>query len=275
MSAAISRRQFVSAAGGMSVVGALLAGIPVVRAEDDNPAGSQPPLWPEFPRQDSTLVRTIVGASHRDEAKVRELIEHNAALVNAWWDWGFGDWESPLGAAAHTGRRSIAEFLIDRGARVDIFAAAMLGWTDVVKSFVAASPGIQRTLGPHGIPLLAHAEAGGDPATETLAYLESLGDAGQRLPSNSLTEQQMQVYVGAFRYGTGENERFDVIADKGKLWLATPDAARRQMHLVSDYEFYPSGVPSVRIRFAVQNGQSNSLTIVQHEPIVTARRVGT
>src|SRR5262245_48530133 len=99
------------------------------------------------------------------------------ALVNAWWDWGFGDWESPLGAASHVGQRDIAEFLLERGARIDIFAAAMLGFTAVVRAFVVAQPGIQRTLGPHGITLLAHAKAGGKKAADTLAYLTELGDA--------------------------------------------------------------------------------------------------
>jgi hypothetical protein len=37
--------------------------------------------------------------------------------------------------------------------------------TDVVKALVAARPGVQRTLGPHGITLLAHAEVGGNAAT--------------------------------------------------------------------------------------------------------------
>jgi hypothetical protein len=82
-------------------------------------------------------------------------------LVNAWWDWGYGDWESPLGAAAHVGDRAIAEFLLANGARMDIFAAAMLGQTAVVRAFIEVQPGIQRSLGPHSITLLSHAEAGG------------------------------------------------------------------------------------------------------------------
>ena len=41
-----------------------------------------------------------------DEARVKELVTTHPHLANAWWDWGFGDWESPLGAAAHTGRRN-------------------------------------------------------------------------------------------------------------------------------------------------------------------------
>jgi hypothetical protein len=82
-----------------------------------------------------------VGASHRDEAKVRELVTAHPALANAAWDWGFGDWETALGAASHTGRRGIAELLLERGARPDVFCAAMLGRLEIVKGYVELNPG--------------------------------------------------------------------------------------------------------------------------------------
>ena len=72
--------------------------------------------------------------------------------------------------SGHVGHRGIAEFLLAQGGRIDIFAAAMLGFTNVVKAFVDAQPGIQRTLGPHGIPLLAHAGAGGKQVADTAEY---------------------------------------------------------------------------------------------------------
>jgi hypothetical protein len=69
------------------------------------------------------------------------------------------------------GRRDIAELLLGHGARLDIFAAAMLGDVDVVRAILAAHPELQNAAGPHGIPLRAHAEAGGERA---LAVLELL-----------------------------------------------------------------------------------------------------
>ena len=65
--------------------------------------------------------------------------------MNAAWDWGGGDWETGLGAAAHVGRRDIALFLLDHGARLDVFAAAMLGYLDVVQAAVAARPDVVRS----------------------------------------------------------------------------------------------------------------------------------
>ncbi|MCI0395920.1 MAG: ankyrin repeat domain-containing protein [Chloroflexi bacterium] len=125
------------------------------------------PLAPE-------LAREFVSVSHSDLDRVKELLEQEPALANAAWDWGGGDWETGLGAAAHMGRRDIAEYLLDHEARLDLFAAAMLGQLEVVKAALAAFPQALHTPGPHGIPLLAHAHAGGQEAAAVAAYLKEL-----------------------------------------------------------------------------------------------------
>jgi len=121
------------------------------------------------------LVNEFVRKAHSDVNRVKELLAQEPKLVNACWDWGGGDFESALGAAAHTGRREIAELLLDNGARMDIFAAAMLGHIDVVKAAITAHPQSRNAPGPHGIPLLAHAKMGGEKALPVLEYLQSLG----------------------------------------------------------------------------------------------------
>jgi hypothetical protein len=120
------------------------------------------------------LVSEFVRKAHGDIDRVRELLAIEPRLINATWDWGGGDFESGLGAAAHTGRREIALLLLERGARLDIFAAAMLGMLDVVKAAVTACPHSVRAPGPHGIPLLTHAKMGGEAARPVLEYLEAL-----------------------------------------------------------------------------------------------------
>ena len=80
-----------------------------------------------FPAQDPALIKEIVGVSHGDLKRVRELVEHQPALARASFDWGFGDWETCIDAASHVGRREIADFLITNGARPTLFTAAMLG----------------------------------------------------------------------------------------------------------------------------------------------------
>ena len=55
---------------------------------------------------------------------------------------------------------------------------------------VDALPGVQRTRGPHGITLLAHAKAGGAQAAEVVSYLERLGDADPRYPNLPLSDAE-------------------------------------------------------------------------------------
>ena len=52
------------------------------------------------------------------------------------------------------GRKDIADFLLAHGARLDIFAAAMLGKLEIVKAALNAYPEALHTPGPHGIPLI-------------------------------------------------------------------------------------------------------------------------
>jgi len=120
-------------------------------------------------------VQSFVSVAHSDLAAVQALLAETPALVNASWDWGGGDFETGLGAAAHMGRRDIAEHLLAHGARFDLYAAAMLGHLDVVRAILTADPNARHVPGAHGIPLLVHAQQGGAPAQPVVAYLQSLG----------------------------------------------------------------------------------------------------
>ena len=122
---------------------------------------------------DSALVNEFVLKAHGDLDTVKRLLEGEPQLLNAAWDWGGGDWETALGAAAHVGRREIALYLLDRGARMDVFAAAMLGEVDVVRAMLEAQPSLRDARGPHGIPLISHAEAGGEQAHGVLELLQA------------------------------------------------------------------------------------------------------
>ena len=135
----------------------------------------------DAPRKiDPAEVQSFVANAHGDLDAVRSSLAQEPGLVNAAWDWGGGDWETGLGAAAHMGRRDIAEFLLEHNARMDIFAATMLGKLDIVKAAVAAYPNIVHVPGPHGIPLMVHAEKGGPGAKDVLEFMRPI--AGQPIP---------------------------------------------------------------------------------------------
>ncbi|WP_410983587.1 ankyrin repeat domain-containing protein [Bacillus cereus] len=117
------------------------------------------------------LVRGFVMAAHGDLEKVQELLDESPSLLHASYNWGGADWESALGAAAHVGRRDIALYLLGKGARMDIFTAAMLGKLEVVQAILEVQPEALYTKGPHGIPLIQHARMGGEEAQHVFDYL--------------------------------------------------------------------------------------------------------
>ena len=126
------------------------------------------------PAADEEMVFEMVHKAHFNIQIVKELQAKEPSLVNASWDWGGGDFETPLGAASHTGNREIAEFLIATGARPNLFAATMLGRLDIVKGFLELDPNLKNCKGPHGLSLLHHAEKGKEKEKEIVKYLNSL-----------------------------------------------------------------------------------------------------
>jgi len=131
---------------------------------------------------EASLVQEFVGKSHGDLERVKELLAQEPALINAAWDWGGGDWETGLGAASHMGRSDIANYLLEHGARLDLFAAAMLGKLDIVRAALEAYPEAITVPGPHGIPLIAHAQAGGNEAIQVFEYLKAVASQNTIAP---------------------------------------------------------------------------------------------
>jgi hypothetical protein len=125
------------------------------------------PLKPE-------QVKEFVVAAHGDLDKTKTMLAETPSLLNATWDWGGGDFEMAIGGAGHMGRRDIALFLISQGGRFDLFVATMLGRLDVVRPMLTAFPHLAESKGPHGIPLMVHAQKGGQEAAEVAAFLEGL-----------------------------------------------------------------------------------------------------
>ena len=131
------------------------------------------PSWKK-PQINRLLVQDFVIYAHSDLAMVKKLLEKEPALLNATMDWGGGDWETGLGGASHMGRRDIVEFLLDHGARIDIFCAAMMGQLDAVKAFLTLQPKLIDAKGPHGFTLHFHAQVGAKDSEKVLAYLQSI-----------------------------------------------------------------------------------------------------
>jgi hypothetical protein len=238
------------------------------------PAGSPFSAADAFPAQDPAVVKEAVTTSHGNLVRIRELVEKQPALARASIDWGFGDWETCIDAASHVGSKPVAELLLNNGARPTIFSAAMIGQLDVVKAFIAARPGLQRTLGPHGITLLAHAKAGGPDAAGVVQYLAALGDADTPSPTQPLEAVDRDAVVGKYVYGTGPRDFFTIDVQQDRLGIDRPNGpARRFLMHTGNLVFFPSGVPTAKIAFARENGKITQLTLADPNVMATAKRV--
>lgn len=242
-----------------------LAGL--VRVRQGPPAEAAADTFPSHP---PALVREMVGVSHGNAARVKELVKDRPALARAAWDWGYGDYETALGAASHVGNQEIAAILLANGAHPTIFSAAMLGQLEVVQAFVAAGPGIQRTRGPHGISLLSHAKAGRAPAVVT--YLESLGDADPRYPSAPLDAAAAAELAGVYSFGPGATDRLIVSTPpRGGLAIKREGASDRGLAHHGGRVFNPVGAEAVRIRFEPAAGRAQTVTVEDGAERLTAR----
>lgn len=176
MNQSLTRKKFLLT-GGIVAVASLLPRPAIVAQTSpapSSPAGDAPKVPDRGPQMDPASVKQFVIAGHGNLPMVKEMLAAEPGLINGAWDWGGGDFETALGGASHMGRRDIAEFLLENNARLDVFAAAMLGRLEIVKAAVAVYPGIVKVPGPHKIPLLAHAEKGGAPAVAVLDFLRPL-----------------------------------------------------------------------------------------------------
>lgn len=182
MNPAVTRKKFLLT-GGIAAMASLLPRSAIVAqtspAVAPVPQSNSGPVdlakFPERgPQMEPAHVKQFVIAGHSNLPLVKEMLAAEPGLINGAWDWGNGDFETALGGASHMGRPDIAEFLLEHNARMDVFAAAMLGRLEIVKAAVAAFPGIVKVPGPHKIPLIAHAEKGGDSAVAVRDFLRPL-----------------------------------------------------------------------------------------------------
>ncbi len=262
---AVTRRGFMGIA---AVSAAALPAAGVLARQD---AAEPGPVEDRFPSQDYDSVRSTVGASHGNIARVTELVEARPALAKAAVDWGFGDWESAIGAASHVGNREIAELLIRHGARPDIFTCAMMGWVDAVRGIVERSPGVQRLLGPHGFTLAHHARVGGDEAAPVRDYLATIEGADEQYDNTEL--ESIETYIGTYAFGPGERDRFVVMETRFGLAIDRSSGFGRTLIRVDEHVFHPVGAEAVRIVFDVREGATRSMTVHDPGPLVTATRV--
>jgi hypothetical protein len=142
----MNRKDFIQRSF-IGVSGALLSPI-LLKAQDQT---EPPPLKLE-------TVKEFVIAGHGNLDKVKQMLVDYPNLLFASYDWGKGDFEEAIEGAGHVGNKDIANYLIEKGARPNLYTLTMLGKTDLVKPILEAYPQLVNAAGPHGFTLLHHAK---------------------------------------------------------------------------------------------------------------------
>jgi hypothetical protein len=278
-----TRRQFLRTVPTLGVFGVGHRGFSTTVSDTAQSVTTEPD-WPAppaagaaqddfFPSLHPSLIRDVVGLSHSNLARVKDMVQQHPALAKASWDWGYGDHETALGAASHVGQRAIAESLLEHGAPPTLFSATMLGQLDVVKALMAATPGLQKIRGPHSLSLMVHARAGGPPAAAVVAYLESIGDAALPLTDEPLGVEDRALLAGRYVFGDRPRDSFIIETTPTQVSLARVGVGARVIRHLGRLEFVPPGAPAVRIRFVRDGGRIAALTIHDPDLVVRAARV--
>ncbi len=276
------RRRFIkSSAFGLIGISAFGYSAGQNSLHEENINAKNKPVFYRYPCIDDEMASGIVGASHGNFDKVKELVKARPELAGASWDWGFGDFETALGAASHVGRRDIAEFLMSNGARPDIFTFTMMGMLRSVQEIIETVPGIQSHTGPHGITLLQHAKnrledkniTSSDAANvnKVIRYLQGLGDADIKPKNLEIADDEKKKYIGEYRFGSGDNEIFVTYLHRlGFLQIGRKGLSPRKLNKTDENTFSPAGAASVKIIFKIQDNKAVSLSIHEPEPLIVA-----
>jgi len=115
-------------------------------------------------------IQDFIVAAHGNLPRVREMLILHPGLLNVRHFWTDTDSETAIQAAAQTGSIPVVEYLLERGAPLDICTAAMLGRKDEVQRMLDADPSLIDARGAHGIPLMPHAALSGNVELARMLY---------------------------------------------------------------------------------------------------------
>lgn len=115
---------------------------------------------PEQPPYPWPVINELVGVSHGNLARMRELLGLYPRLLHASASWD----ELGVEAGAHVGFKDGVRFLLDQGAPASLPTAAMMGMTAHVRKLLEEDPGRIWECGAHNMPPIWYPAIGGGEA---------------------------------------------------------------------------------------------------------------
>lgn len=163
----------------------------------------------------------LLGAVHRNNREMIDVLLRAGADINARSGW----WAGSFGVLDHDG--DLSEFLIERGATVDVHAASRLGMLERLDALLAADPGLVHARGGDGQTPL-HFAASVAVAEHLLARgadIDALDVDHESTPAQYMVRDRQEVA----RYLVSRGCRTDLL-----LVSALGDEDRVRQHLDSD-----------------------------------------
>jgi len=111
---------------------------------------------------DADTIREFVIAAHSDLDTVKTILTEHPNVIDVAHEWQAGQTETALQAAAHTGGRDIAEYLLAQGAKPNTVVYAMLGDAKHFFLMLAKNRKNIYEIGAHDLSLMYHAAIGGN-----------------------------------------------------------------------------------------------------------------
>ncbi len=138
-------------------------------------------------------IREFVIVAHGNLEKVKQMLTLNPELLNVAYQWSEHDRETGIQAAAQVGSATVAEFLLEKGAPLEICTAAMLGRKDDVERLLKEDRHRINATGAHGIPILPHAVWSGDLELVQLLYERGAKSGADLALHNAVSEDDYSI----------------------------------------------------------------------------------
>lgn len=265
-----TRRSFFLLGGSTVALSAMQMLKPnIAFAHQDDPVGKQ--------RLPTDLVFEFVSNAHTNLDRTKTLFEKEPKLIRANYEWAPGDFESAIDAAAHSGSIDIVKYLLEKGATYSIFVAAVLGHLDSIKAMVAHNPELINARGPHGIGLLQHALAGGEPAQKVADFLTEKGAETDEQWLDLKYDADLAKFVEG-QYQITRNERsikLSILIEDEKLYIAAGNRPKKRLQYQGQTRFAVEGTPAELLFEKNQRGESKCQRVLLKEgfPVGFAKRI--
>lgn len=138
-------------------------------------------------------LREFVIAGHWNLPKVQEFLSQFPELLNIPHRWTDDDHETAIQAAAHAGSAHVADFLLAKGAPLEICTAAMLGRQSDVERLLAEDPQRIHAVGAHAISLMSHAALSGNVPLAKMLFDLGARDGMSQALGNAVTKGHLDM----------------------------------------------------------------------------------